>query len=272
MLLIKDAVADVIETRPRHRLLRAQARGHLRRDPHAVLARRAHRRHRGHRRAHQDRRAAAGRRRRVPAHPHEPRARPRRTPATTPRSSPSGRCCAVWSRPAPASCRWATRARARSLDLVNNAQAEIYGVTGVGRDRGLRPAHRRGRPRRSTRSRRPSARDGQMTGVPTGFAELDELTNGFHPGPDDHRRRATRDRKVDARARLRAGGRRSSTTCRRSSSRSRWGAARSRCACCRPRHPCRCRTCARARVDSRDWTTIASTRGRINDAPLYIDD
>jgi replicative DNA helicase len=25
-------------------------------------------------------------------------------------------------------------------------------------------------------------------------------------------------------------------------------------------------------VDSRDWTTIASTRGRINDAPLYIDD
>ena len=25
-------------------------------------------------------------------------------------------------------------------------------------------------------------------------------------------------------------------------------------------------------VDTRDWTTIASTRGRINDAPLYIDD
>ena len=25
-------------------------------------------------------------------------------------------------------------------------------------------------------------------------------------------------------------------------------------------------------VDNRDWTTIASTRGRINDAPLYIDD
>ncbi len=25
-------------------------------------------------------------------------------------------------------------------------------------------------------------------------------------------------------------------------------------------------------LDSRDWTTVASTRGRINDAPLYIDD
>ena len=25
-------------------------------------------------------------------------------------------------------------------------------------------------------------------------------------------------------------------------------------------------------VDQRDWTTIAATRGRINDAPLYIDD
>src|SRR5690606_27516099 len=24
--------------------------------------------------------------------------------------------------------------------------------------------------------------DGSMTGVPTGFAELDDLTNGFHPG------------------------------------------------------------------------------------------
>jgi replicative DNA helicase len=25
-------------------------------------------------------------------------------------------------------------------------------------------------------------------------------------------------------------------------------------------------------LDSRDWTTVAATRGRINDAPLYIDD
>src|SRR3546814_20157578 len=25
-------------------------------------------------------------------------------------------------------------------------------------------------------------------------------------------------------------------------------------------------------LDSRDWTTIAATRGRINDAPLFIDD
>ncbi len=28
----------------------------------------------------------------------------------------------------------------------------------------------------------------------------------------------------------------------------------------------------RWQLDSRDWTTVAATRGRINDAPLYIDD
>ena len=74
MLLSKDAVADVVEVDPRHRLLHPQARDHLRRDPVALLARRADRRHHRHRRADQDRRALAGRRRRVPAHPHQPRA------------------------------------------------------------------------------------------------------------------------------------------------------------------------------------------------------
>ena len=33
-----------------------------------------------------------------------------------------------------------------------------------------------------TRSRRSARRGGVMAGVPTGFADLDELTNGLHPG------------------------------------------------------------------------------------------
>ena len=34
----------------------------------------------------------------------------------------------------------------------------------------------------------------------------------------------------------------------------------------------RSRTCARAPSTTQDWTTLASARGRIADAPLYIDD
>ncbi|WP_417563234.1 replicative DNA helicase [Microbacterium sp.] len=68
-----------------------------------------------------------------------------------------------------------------ALDLVNNAQAEIYGVTGIEASEDYVPLTiavdaavneievARGR-------------DGQMTGIPTGFRELDELTNGLHPG------------------------------------------------------------------------------------------
>ena len=167
---------------PRRRLLHAQARAHLRRDPRALLARRADRRHRRHRRAHQDGRAAARRRRRLPAHADQPRAHRGQRRLLRARSSPSARCCAASSRPARASCRWATPARARSLDLVNNAQAEIYAVTGSIETRGLRSAHRGRRRPRSTRSRRHRSRDGSMTGVPTGFADLDDLTNGLHPG------------------------------------------------------------------------------------------
>jgi replicative DNA helicase len=67
------------------------------------------------------------------------------------------------------------------VDLVNNAQAEIYGVTGAETAEDYVPLveaistavdeieHARGS-------------DGEMAGVPTGFTDLDELTNGLHPG------------------------------------------------------------------------------------------
>jgi replicative DNA helicase len=66
-------------------------------------------------------------------------------------------------------------------DVVDRAQQEVYGVTD----------------RRASEDYSPlsdimeatldeieaiSNRDGQMVGVPTGFADLDELTNGLHPG------------------------------------------------------------------------------------------
>ena len=42
------------------------------------------------------------------------------------------------------------------------------------------------------------SRGGAMIGVPTGFADLDELTNGLHPGQMIVARRAARGRQVDA--------------------------------------------------------------------------
>ena len=78
---------------------------------------------------------------------------------------------------------------------------------GAGRGlRGDRAPHQRGlpaaRPRssraRSTRSRPSATAATGMTGVPTGFADLDRLTNGLHAGPDDRHRGAPGRRQVHA--------------------------------------------------------------------------
>jgi len=66
-------------------------------------------------------------------------------------------------------------------DLVNRAQAEVYGV-------GASRVHDDYRPLSEALEatlaelEEMSSRDGTMTGVPTGFAELDHLTNGLHAG------------------------------------------------------------------------------------------
>ena len=66
-------------------------------------------------------------------------------------------------------------------DLVDRAQAEVYAITD----------HRVTEDYHSLADIMPGAldeieaigsRDGAMTGVPTGFADLDGLTNGLHPG------------------------------------------------------------------------------------------
>ena len=87
-----------------------------------------------------------------------------------------------------------------ATDIVNNAQAEIYSITGsetaedyvplqIAVDAALEEIEAA------------SGRDGSMTGVPTGFKELDERPARRS---DDRRRRPTRHGKVDPRARLRA--------------------------------------------------------------------
>lgn len=155
-------------------------------------------------------------------------------------------------------------------DLVNNAQAEIYGVTGglegddyiplveaidtaVGEIELAR------------------GRDGQLAGVPTGFAELDSLTNGLHGGQliivgarpamgkstlalDFARTAAVHHKLPTLFFSLEMG---------RSEIATRLLSAESGI----PMHVLR-----KGNMDERDWTRLASVRGDIGDAPLFIDD
>ena len=66
-------------------------------------------------------------------------------------------------------------------DLVNTAQAEIYAVTG-GDDKEDFVPLTEAVTVAIDEIEAARGRDGSMIGVPTGFADLDELTNGLHPG------------------------------------------------------------------------------------------
>ncbi|ANG84581.1 MULTISPECIES: replicative DNA helicase [Microbacterium] len=157
-----------------------------------------------------------------------------------------------------------------ALDLVNTAQAEIYSVTGAEAVEDYVPLNvavdaavedieaARGR-------------DGQMTGIPTGFSGLDALTNGLHGGQmivvaarpamgkstlalDFARAASIKANQPTIFFSLEMG--RSEIAMRLMSAEAAVPLQNMR----------------KGTLDSRDWTTIASVRGKINDAPLYIDD
>lgn len=156
------------------------------------------------------------------------------------------------------------------VDLVNNAQAEIYNVTGGVQTEDYVPLS----DAVSTAIDEIEAakgRDGSMTGVPTGFAELDALTNGLHPGQliliaarpalgkstlalDFARAAAIKHNQAAVFFSLEMG--RSEIAMRLMSAEASVPLQNMR----------------KGTVDNRDWTTIAQVRGRINDAPLFIDD
>jgi replicative DNA helicase len=157
-----------------------------------------------------------------------------------------------------------------ALDLVNNAQAEIYSVTGAEAAEDYVPLTI-AVDAAVEEIEAARGRDGQMTGIPTGFSGLDQLTNGLHPGQmiiiaarpamgkstlalDFARAAAIKHDMPTIFFSLEMG--RSEIAMRLMSAE---GAV--------PLQSMR-----KGTLDSRDWTTIAATRGRINDAPLYIDD
>ena len=156
------------------------------------------------------------------------------------------------------------------VDLVNNAQAEIYGVTGGVESEDYVPLTD-AVTTAIDEIEAARGRDGQMVGVPTGFAELDELTNGLHPGQliiiaarpaigkstlglDIARAAAIKHDLATIVFSLEMG--RSEIAMRLLSAEASVPLQHMR----------------KGTVHANDWTTIAQTRGRINDAPLYIDD
>jgi replicative DNA helicase len=156
------------------------------------------------------------------------------------------------------------------VDLVNNAQAEIYAVTGGVESEDFVPLTD-AVTTAIDEIEAAKSRGGQMVGVPTGFSELDELTNGLHPGQliilaarpalgkstlglDLARAAAIHHDMPVIIFSLEMG--RSEIAMRLLSAEASVGLQSMR----------------KGTVHAQDWTTIASTRGRINDAPLYIDD
>ncbi len=156
------------------------------------------------------------------------------------------------------------------VDLVNNAQAEIYGVTGGVEAEDFIPLNL-AIDAATDEMEAARGRDGSMTGVPTGFAELDDLTNGLHPGQliiiaarpalgkstlalDFARAASIKYDQPSIFFSLEMG--RSEIAMRLMSAEASIPLQNMR----------------KGTMDARDWTTMASTRGRINDSPLYIDD
>ena len=155
-------------------------------------------------------------------------------------------------------------------DLVNNAQAEIYAVTGSTESEDYVPLTE-AVTAAIDEIEAAKHTDGKMTGVPTGFADLDELTNGFHPG-----------QMIIVAARPAMGKSTLALDFARAASihhdlpsiffSLEMGKSEIAMRLLSAEASVPLQIMRKGTVDARDWTTIASTRGRINDAPLYIDD
>ncbi|HWL60551.1 MAG TPA: replicative DNA helicase [Microbacteriaceae bacterium] len=155
-------------------------------------------------------------------------------------------------------------------DLVNEAQAEVYGVTGGSTAEDFVPLSLALDTAREEIDAA-TGRGGAMTGVPTGFRQLDELTNGLHAGQLiviaarpaigkstlglDIARAATVKHELPSII--------FSLEMGRSEIAMRMLAAEANVAM----HHMR-----KGTLHQHDHTSIAATLGRINEAPLYIDD
>ncbi len=155
-------------------------------------------------------------------------------------------------------------------DLVNTAQAEIYAVTRETEAEDYVPLAD-AVTSAVDEMEAAQGKDGSMSGVPTGFSEMDELTNGFHGGQmivvaarpamgkstlalDFARAASIKHNMPSIFFSLEMG--RSEIAMRLLSAEASIPLQNMR----------------KGNLESGDWVKLAQTRGRINDAPLYIDD
>lgn len=155
-------------------------------------------------------------------------------------------------------------------EIVNAAQAEVFAVADR---RGGEDYHALGDLIQPTTDEieHNASSSGDMVGVPTGFTELDELTNGLHPGQmiivaarpavgkstfalDIARAAAIKARMPSVVFSLEMS--RTEITMRLLSAESEIPLQNMR----------------KGNMRDRDWTRLAETQGRIHDAPLFIDD
>ncbi|MFM2019773.1 MAG: replicative helicase [Actinomycetota bacterium] len=155
-------------------------------------------------------------------------------------------------------------------DLVNQAQAEVYKVVSqtsredyIGLSDSIEAAIRE--------IETAQQRGGELTGIPTGFTDLDAFTHGLHPGQliivaarpavgkstfalDLARAAAIKHNKATIFFSLEMG--RAEIAMRMLSAES----------------SIYLQSMRKGNVSEADWTRLAAVRGKINDAPLYIDD
>ena len=155
-------------------------------------------------------------------------------------------------------------------DLVNHAQAEIYAVMGDDQAEDYVPLSVAVE-MAIEEIEAAKGLDGVMTGVPTGFRELDELTNGLHPGqmiviaarPGIGKSTLAMDLVRSASIKNDMPSAFFSLEMGRTEIAMKLLSAESNILLQKLR---------KGSIEGRDWTTLAQVRGRINDAPLYIDD
>ncbi|HEU0205995.1 MAG TPA: replicative DNA helicase [Pseudolysinimonas sp.] len=156
------------------------------------------------------------------------------------------------------------------VDLVNNAQAEIYAVTGGVEAEDYVPLVE-AIDTAVDEIERARGRDGQMAGVPTGFSRLDEITNGLHGGqliivaarPGLGKSTLALDFARSATIKHHLPTIFFSLEMGRSEIATRLLAAESSIGMS---------TLRKGNMEQRDWDKLANVRGQIADAPLYIDD
>jgi len=155
-------------------------------------------------------------------------------------------------------------------DVVNQAQADVYAVASAGMGEEFTTL---GNSLQLALDdiEAASNRGGDMVGVPTGFAELDDLTHGMHPG-----------QLIIVAARPAVG---KSTLCvdfvRNAAIRYNkpailfsleMGAAEIAMRILSAETSIPLQNMRKGTVENSDWTKMAAVRGQLNEAPLYIDD